>query len=250
MSIRITEPQRHIVLVTIDNEGRRNALTRAMFEELALLWPRLEASAARCVVVTGQGGKAFCSGADLSIDWTLDPNLDDLVDRALLKTQTFTKPLVAAINGHAVAGGLELILSCDIRIAARDVKLGFPEVQWGIFPSGGGALKLEAQIGYTWARDLLLTGRLITADEANAIGLVGQVVTSQDVLATAMQRAESIARNSPTAVAAVKRFLSQRSARALAEDVPDEEREARNVRASSDRVKGIEAFLNRRPPPY
>ncbi|WMT75952.1 enoyl-CoA hydratase/isomerase family protein [Bradyrhizobium sp. Ash2021] len=250
MSISVTEPQRHIVLVTIENEGRRNALTRAMFEELALLWPRLEASTARCVVVTGQGSKAFCSGAGLSIDWTLDPNLDDLVDRALLKTQTFTKPLVAAINGHAVAGGLEFVLSCDIRIAARGAKLGFPEVQWGIFPSGGGALKLEGQIGYTWARDLLLTGRLITADEANTIGLVGQVVVAQDVRATAMQRAESIARNSPTAVAAVKRFLSRRSARALAEDVPDEEREARNVRASSDRVKGVEAFLNRRPPPY
>jgi enoyl-CoA hydratase/carnithine racemase len=250
MPISVTEPQRHIVLVTIDNEARRNALTRAMFEELALLWPRLEASSARCVVVTGQGGKAFCSGADLSADWIVDPDLDDLVDRALLKTQTFTKPLVAAINGHAVAGGLELVLSCDIRIVARGAKLGFPEVQWGIFPSGGGALKLERQIGYTWARDLLLTGRLITADEAAMIGLVGSVVAAQDVLATAMQRAESIAGNSPTAVEAVKRFLSRSSARALAEDVADEEHEARNVRASPDRTKGIEAFLSRRLPLY
>jgi enoyl-CoA hydratase/carnithine racemase len=250
MPIRVTEPQRHIVLITIDNEERRNGLTRAMFEELALLWPRLEASAARCIVITGQGSKAFCSGADLSIDWASDSNLDDLVDRALLKTQIFAKPLIAAINGHAVAGGLELVLSCDIRVAARNAKLGFPEVQWGIFPSGGGALKLEGQIGYTWARDLLLTGRLITAEEASGIGLVGEIVQPHDVLVTAMQRAESIAGNSPIAVAAVKRFLSRRSALAFANDVFDEEREARDVRASSDRVTGVKAFLSRGRPIY
>jgi enoyl-CoA hydratase/carnithine racemase len=250
MPIRVTEPQRHIVLITIDNEERRNGLTRAMFEELALLWPRLEASAARCIVITGQGSKAFCSGADLSIDWASDSNLDDLVDRALLKTQIFAKPLIAAINGHAVAGGLELVLSCDIRVAARNAKLGFPEVQWGIFPSGGGALKLEGQIGYTWARDLLLTGRLITAEEASGIGLVGEIVQPHDVVVTAMQRAESIAGNSPIAVAAVKRFLSRRSALAFANDVFDEEREARDVRASSDRVTGVKAFLSRGRPIY
>jgi enoyl-CoA hydratase/carnithine racemase len=250
MPIRVTEPQQHIVLITIDNEERRNGLTRAMFEELALLWPRLEASGARCIVVTGQGSKAFCSGADLSTDWTSDPNLDALVDRALLKTQFLTKPLVAAINGHAVAGGLELILSCDIRIAAWGAKLGFPEVQWGIFPSGGGALKLEGQIGYTWARDLLLSGRLITSEEASMIGLVGEVVPPHDVLVTAMQRAEKIAENSPIAVTAVKRFLSRRFAQAFANDVSDEEREARDVRASPDRVKGVKAFLSRGRPNY
>jgi enoyl-CoA hydratase len=250
MPIHVTEPQRHIVLVTIDNKARRNGLTRAMFEELALLWPRLEASAARCIIVTGQGSEAFCSGADLSIDWTSDSDLDDLVDRALLKTKIFTKPLVAAINGHAVAGGLELVLSCDIRIAASGAKFGFPEVRWGIFPSGGGALKLEKQIGYTWARDLLLTGRLITAEEASGIGLVGEVVEPQDVLAIAMQRAERIAGNSPIAVTAVKRFLSRRCAQAFANNVSDEEREARDVRASSDRIKGVKAFLSRSRPIY
>jgi enoyl-CoA hydratase len=250
MPIRLTEPRPHIVVPTIDNEGRRNALTREMFEELAALWPVLDASAARCIVVTGAGDVAFCSGADLSVDWSSDPDLDTLVDHALLKTQTFTKPIVAAVNGHAVAGGLELILSCDIRIAAQDARFGFPEVRWGIFPSGGGALKLESQIGYTWARDLLLTGRLITADEAQAIGLVGQVVPSGDVLDTAMQRAASIAANSPVAVTAVKRFLSQRAARVFAAVALEEDREAQHVRASSDRLEGIEAFLKRRPPDY
>ncbi len=236
--------------MTIENAARRNALTRAMFEELAVLWPRLDASAARCIVVTGHGGTAFCPGADLSIDWSSDPELDALVDRALLKTQVFTKPIVAAINGHAVAGGLELILSCDIRVAGTNAKLGFAEVRWGIFPSGGGALKLESQIGYTWAHDLLLTGRLITAAEAQAIGLVGEVVAPEEVFATAMQRATSIAANSPISVTAVKRFLSQRAAHAFAEAAQAEGHEATTVRASPDRVKGIEAFLNRRPSPY
>lgn len=250
MPIRVTEPRAHIVLVTIDNAPRRNALTRDMFEELAGLWPRLDASTARCVVLAGQGGHAFCSGADLSLDWTCDPDLDDLVDRALLKTQVFGKPLVAAINGHAVAGGLELVLSCDIRIAAREAKLGFPEVRWGIFPSGGGALKLERQIGYTWARDLLLTGRLIAADEARMIGLVGEVVGAPDVVSVAMRRAEAIAGNSPAAVAALKGFLSRRAARALAPDVDDEIREAERVRASADRAEGVAAFLGKRPARY
>jgi enoyl-CoA hydratase/carnithine racemase len=123
-------------------------------------------------------------------------------------------------------------------------------VQWGIFPSGGGALKLEGQIGYTWARDLLLSGRLITSKEASMIGLVGEVVQPHDVLVTAMQRAEKIAENSPIAVTAVKRFLSHRFAQAFANDVFDEEREARDVRGSSDRVKGVKAFLSRSRPNY
>lgn len=202
------------------------------------------------MVLAGQGGRAFCSGAELSVDWTLDPDLDDLVDRALLKTRVFGKPLVAAITGDAVAGGLELVLSCDIRIAAREARLGFPEVRWGIFPSGGGALKLERQIGYTWARDLLLTGRLVSAEEARAIGLVGEVAGAPDVLAAAMRRAEAIAGNSPVAVGAVKGFLSRRSARGLAADLDDEIREARRVRASADRAEGIAAFLGKRPPDY
>ena len=136
------------------------------------------------------------------------------------------------------------------RIAVPDAKLGFPEVRWGIFPSGGGALKLERQIGFTWARDLLLTGRLISAAEAQAVGLVGQVVAPGEVLTAALQRAESIVTNSPVAVTAVKRFLANRAARDFAADTADEDREAKAVRASRDRLEGIEAFLNRRAPLY
>ncbi len=122
----------------------------------------------RAIVVTGAGDRAFCAGADLTANVTDHPGFADLVARALLKTDLMATPLIAAINGHCLAGGLELALAADIRIASRAAKFGLPEVKWGLIPSAGGTMKLVDQIGYAAAMDLLLTGRLIDGGRGRA----------------------------------------------------------------------------------
>lgn len=249
MTITIEALDGGIALVTLRNPARRNALDENMFRDLAAIWPRLEHCAnTRCVVVTGEG-EAFCSGADLSADLTSLPEIDALIDQALLKTHNFTKPVVAAIRGACVAGGFELALSCDIRLCSDDARLGLPEARWGIFPAGGGVLKLAAQIGQARASELLLTGRLFDAQEARAIGLVTTVVPAAMLLDRAVETARTIAANSPSAVNAIKRYLNAASTiapdlRALEQALTDQ------VRQSADAREGSAAFLQKRAPDY
>ena len=180
-----------------------------MLEGLAELWPRVASDrSVRAIVLTGAGDDAFCAGADLSANMIERPGFDDLVEKALLKTTLMPKPLIAAINGHCIAGGLELALAADIRIAREDAKLGLPEVRWGLIPSAGGTMKLADQIGYAAAMDLLLTARLIDGREAERIGLVTMACPAADVRPVAFARAEMVAANSPVAVSAAKRLAS------------------------------------------
>lgn len=145
MEIRVERPEPHIALVTIANEPRRNAMTRAMLADLAELWDRLDRDEdCRAVVLTGAGDRAFSSGADLSGDLSASPETAAIVSRALLKNTPFTKPIVAAVNGDCIAGGVELLLSTDIRAAAPEARFGLPEVRWSIYPFGGATVKLDA----------------------------------------------------------------------------------------------------------
>lgn len=236
--------------VVIANSTRRNALDLAMFEGLAAAWPDLAANPdVRAVLIQGEGD-AFCSGADLSSHLDRRDGIDDLIDAAFLKTAFFPKPVVAAIVGPCVAGGLEIALSADVRIAATDAILGFTEVCWGIVPSGGGAIKLADQIGYAKAMDLLLSGRLISGEEAGQIGLVSQVCPADQVHAVARQRAELIAANSQMAVQAVKYSIGSRRAE-FYRSIEEEERRLVNiVRQSGHPETGKAAFLKKKTPNY
>jgi enoyl-CoA hydratase/carnithine racemase len=251
MEIRAEPRDRHIVLVTIANEPRRNAMTRAMLAELAQLWDRLDADPdCRCVVVTGAGDKAFSSGADLAGDLGAGPETAAIVSRALLKNTPFSKPIVAAVNGDCVAGGVELLLSTDIRGAAPEARFGLPEVRWSIYPFGGATVKLAQQIGHVHAMDLLLTGRLVDAAFAARVGLVNQVVERERLLPWAFATAAMIAANSPTAVQAVRSQISgaiadyAQSREALEQALGD------RVRASPHFAEGVAAFLAKRRPDY
>src|SRR5690242_21493634 len=206
MEIRIETRERHIVVVTIANEPRRNAMTRAMMADLAALWDRLDGDAeCRGVVLTGAGDKAFSSGADLGGDLGASPELARTVNRALLKDTPFSKPMVAAVNGDCVGGGLELLLSTDIRAAVPEARFGLPEIRWSIYPFGGATVKLTHQIGHVHAMDLLLTGRLVDAAFAARVGLVNQVIARELLMPWAFETAALIAANSPSAVQAVDR---------------------------------------------
>jgi enoyl-CoA hydratase/carnithine racemase len=250
MPLRAEPHGPHVVVVTLDNQPRRNAMSRAMMTELGELWARLEHEPCRCIVLTGAGDRAFTSGADVSGDLSADATIARTVNDALLKTRPYTKPIVAAVNGDCVAGGLELLLSTDIRIAAAHARFGLPEVRWSIYPFGGATVKLVQQIGYVHAMELLLTAKLIDAAEAARIGLVNRVVPAADVLTAALGIAETIATNSPSAVQAVKQQISTtiavhtQSREALDQALGDQ------VRASAHFHEGVRAFLEKRTPDY
>ncbi|MBV9828822.1 MAG: enoyl-CoA hydratase/isomerase family protein [Alphaproteobacteria bacterium] len=251
MEIRVEQRERHLVVVTIVNEARRNAMTRAMMADLAGLWDRLDGDAAcRCVVLTGSGERAFSSGADLGGDLSASAEMAAVINRALLKDTPFSKPIVAAVNGDCVAGGVELLLSTDIRAAVPEARFGLPEVKWGIYPFGGATVKLAQQVGHVHAMDLLLTGRFIEADEAARINLVNRVVARDQLMPWALETATAIAANSPTAVQAVRQQTSSaiadyaRSREALEQQLGD------RVRHSDHFKEGIEAFLAKRTPDY
>lgn len=251
MPILLTNPEAGIALVTVSNPTRRNALGPEEFQALARGWDTLSADAhLRCVVVTGSGDRAFCSGAQLDADFSQVPDVDEMIDRALLKTRVFAPPMVAAVNGHCVAGGFELMLCSDIRIASATARLGLPEVHWGIVPTGGAAMKLVEQIGHARAMQLLLSGELISAEQALQFGILNEVVEPGEVLPRAMHVARTIARNSPIAVRHTKRLaLAGRQELWLARE-PDERGSAATVRASDDRVAGTRAFLSKQDPVY
>ena len=250
MEIRVREHGPHVVIVTIDNEPRRNAMSRAMMADLAQVWDRLEQGPCRCIVLTGAGERAFSSGADMSGDLAADVELARVVNHALLKHRPYTRPIVAAVNGDCVAGGVELLLSTDIRAAAPHARFGLPEVRWSIYPFGGATVKLVQQIGHVHAMELLLTGALITAEEAARIGLVNRVLPAEALMAWALETAETIAANSPSAVQAVKEQISATvAAHALTREALDQALGDR-VRASPHFKEGVSAFLEKRKPNY
>ena len=174
----------------------------------------------------------------------------DIHWRALLRHDRLKKPLVAAVEGTAVAGGTEILQGTDIRIAGKSAKLGVAEARWGLFPLGGSTVRLRRQIPYTLAMDLLLTGRHITADEALRIGLIGRVVADGQALAEAREVAEQIAANGPLAVQAIKRSVIE------TEGLPEKEALAKELEigwpilATEDAKEGPRAFAEKRKPVF
>jgi len=250
MPLLVDRPVPHVTLITIDNPARRNAMSRQMMAELADLWDELNVSDCRCVVLTGSGDRAFCAGADLGGDLSAEADTANTVNRALLKNQVFTRPVIAAVNGACAGGGVELLLSTDIRFAATHARFGLPEVCWSIYPFGGATVKLVQQIGYVRAMDLLLTGRLVDAAFAERIGLVNEIVDAPRVLTRALETAELIAANSPSAVQAVKQQISATAAaQNLTREALDQELGDR-VRAGPHFAEGVSAFLDKRRPDY
>lgn len=251
MPLLVREAAPHVVLITIDNQAKRNAMPREMLTELAGVWDRLATDdTCRAVVITGAGEKGFCAGADIGGDLSANPAMAVTINRSLLKTSVFPKPIIAAVNGDCAGGGVELLLATDIRAAAPHARFGLPEVRFAIYPFGGATVKLVQQIGYVHAMDLILTGRLVGAEAAARLGLVNEVVPAAGLLDWALDKARTIASNSPAAVQAVKTQISStiaehaRSREALEQELGDK------VRASADFKEGVAAFLEKRKPHY
>src|SRR5438093_6280241 len=183
-------------------------------------------------------------------DLSAAPETARVVSHALLKHHVFSKPIVAAVNGDCVGGGVELLLSTDIRAAVPHARFGLPEVRWSIYPFGGATVKLVQQIGYVHAMELLLTAKLVAAAEAARIGLVNRVVAPDLLMPWALETAETIAACSPSAVQAVKQQISATIAEHAPAREPLEQELGERVRASAHFREGVAAFREKRRPRY
>lgn len=250
MPIRYEVPEPHIALVTIDRPEARNALDPEGFHDLAEAWRRIEADESIwAAVVTGAGDRAFCAGADLksSVGGGVDR---ETTATALLKDFPLSKVLVAAVNGYCIAGGLEVLLGTDIRLAVPEAEFGLQEVRWAIFPFGGGALKLPRQIPYAKAMEMLLLGNRISADEALTYGLINRVVPRGRLLDEATETAIALTRNGPLSIQAIKRTVHATFGLPGERDLATELEQAMKVFVSEDAREGPLAFAQKRQPEY
>lgn len=240
---------------TIDGEKRRNAISRAALGEFEERVARVsQGHATRAVILTGAGERAFCAGADLKeragmSEAEVRAFLAQL-GRVLRAMESSDCVFIAAINGAALGGGTELALACDFRVAAPTAELGLTEVQLGIIPGGGGTQRLPRLVGPARAKDLILTGRRINAAEALAIGLVQRLAPEGRLLEVAHGLAEQVGANAPLAVAAAKHAIDEGLALGLEEALALEQRQYEKVLASEDRLEGLAAFAEKRPPRF
>src|SRR5580692_8243854 len=233
----------------------RNALTAPMMAVMRQAWDMADSDPdIRVCVLTGAGG-AFCAGADLKAMAASHPgasmrDLDLSVIDALLKGRRLTKPLIAAVEGPAIAGGTEILQACDIRVAGESARFGVSEARWGLFPLGGSAVRLPRQIPYTLAADLLLTGRHIRAAEALSMGLIGHVVPDGQALAKALEIAALIAANGPVAVRGILAAIRETEGMAENDAFAIEAKIGAAVFASDDAREGPRAFTEKRRPQF
>src|SRR6266513_3825662 len=208
----LIERRGHVLIVTMNRPEARNALTGQMMALMRQAWDQVDGDPGiRVCVLTGAGG-AFCAGADLkemsrAHPGDRDGDWDASVIEPLLKGRRLAKPLIAAVEGPAVAGGTEILQATDIRIAGESARFGVSEVRWGLYPLGGSVVRLRRQIPYAVAADLLLTGRHVRAPEAKEIGLISEVVPDGTALDRALEVAGAVAANGPVAVRAVLQAL-------------------------------------------
>ncbi|MDT7785921.1 MAG: enoyl-CoA hydratase [Pseudonocardiales bacterium] len=245
----------NVLVVTMNRPEVRNALSGPMMAIMREAWDRVDNDPdVRVCILTGAGG-SFCAGADLKAMTTNHPSESDgkfdfSVIEPLLKGRRLTKPLIAAVEGPAVAGGTEILQATDIRVAGESARFGVSEARWGLFPLGGSAVRLPRQIPYTVAADLLLTGRHIKAPEAKEIGLIGHVVPDGQALEKAMELAGLITANGPLAVRAILRTMRETEAMHENKAFEVDARLGMEVFRSEDAKEGPRAFAAKRKPEF
>src|SRR5580704_15226660 len=240
-----------IAIITLNRPEKRNAISYELIDDLIRALDEVNGSSARILILTGTG-KAFCSGMDLDnlkalIGRTSEQNIDDSRTMASLfrSLYEFPKPTIAAVNGAAIAGGTGLALLCDFTLAVPEAKFGYTEVRIGFVPAIVSTFLLR-QVGEKIARDLLLTGRLFDAAEAQRIGLVNEVVPADHLMARAHALAALLMENSPASLRYTKRLLSTAARAEVDAQIEGAIQENAAVRSTPDFREGISAFLEKR----
>ncbi len=247
-----------VALITLNRPERMNTLGGSMKSDLQRAFFELARNdaAVRVVVITGSGDRAFCAGADIKErvgnvlplpDYHLKQKATHELFRAI---ETFEKPVIAAINGVALGGGLEIALCADIRIAASHAKLGLPEAKIGALPAAGGTQRLPRLVGVGWAKQLMLSCDHITAVHALRIGLVNEVTTPEQLLPTTLALAARIAANAPLSLRYIKQAIDLGLQTGIEAGLEYERFAAAIVVSSEDRKEGMQAFLEKRKPQF
>jgi E-phenylitaconyl-CoA hydratase len=252
----IVEVEDHVATITLNRPEAMNSIDPEMRAKLKDLWQRIhEDESIRVAILTGAGEKAFCTGSDLKK--TMPPKesyaqktFGEPDSNHLLAGMSTDKPLICAVNGFAMGGGLEIALACDIRIASETAQFALSEVRVGSIPGAGGTQRLPRSIGESDAMLMLLTGDRIDAAEALRVGLVSKVVPADQLLSTAQAIARRIAQNAPLSVRAVKRLVQQGRDMPLQRAMETENYVWGILRDTEDRIEGRRAFQEKRQPVY
>ena len=255
------ERRGRVRLITIDRPDKMNALDFAAHEELTARFREFASDAeAQVAVLTGAGPKAFCAGADLKTytmpfartplpefrrRYTDGPGLGGIT-----RGVEVHKPIVAAINGYAVSGGLELALACDIRFCSPNAEFGFQDVRWGFHPCDGGTVRLPMIVGLGHAMELILSGERIGAEHAYRIGLVNRIYPQDKLLDETLAFAERLARCAPLAQQFAKQVVLEAYGRSLADALKLESRSFRDLAETEDLAEGTAAFREKREPAF
>jgi enoyl-CoA hydratase/carnithine racemase len=246
----------HLLLVTLNRPDSLNALNTQMGCDLLDLWTRLTADAGklRCAVLTGSGSRAFCAGADLkerdgmTVDaWRVQ---HEGFERAFVALVDCPLPVIAAMNGHAFGGGLELALCCDFIYAARGARLALPEVSRGLMPGGMGTQNLGRAVGERRAKEMVLSGQPVSAEEASAFGLVNRVCEADKLLEEALATAQAIADNAPLSVRQAKKSIHYGLDMDLLTGYRFEIEAYNRLIDTEDRREGVRAFVEKRKPDF
>lgn len=266
MPVRVALPSEHphVAVVTLDRPERANSLDPEMLCDLAGAWQRVaDDDEVRCIVLTGGGDRVFCSGMDMKTTIPVSQALarGEKVDerafeglrnaqKALLAGFDLGKPLITAINGHARAGGFDLMLASEIRYAVPEATFALEEVALGLYPTGNATVVLPRQIGWVHAHDLLLTARPIDAERALAIGLVNELVPPDQLLSRALETADVIAANAPLAVQTTRRGVRELLSMPLDQAWEQQEQIGKPLRRTEDAKEAQRAFVEKRRPVF
>ncbi len=257
----LEEKRGHVFLLTMNRPASRNAISPEMACRLSDALERFGSDDnLRVLVLTGAGDKAFCSGGDLGLmlplltgarvpdtDWDHRLLADQsIMDRAALRHVQIDKPIISAINGVCMAGGMETMLATDIRIASETAIFGLPEAKLGLIPFAGSLVRLPRQLPQAIAMEMLLTGDSIDVNRAQVLGLVNQVVPQCDVLPMALKMAEKIARNGPVAIQQIIKTVRLASGASLEDGFTLEDEAKSIVMQTDDAREGPKAFMEKR----
>ena len=264
MPVRLERPadHPHVALVTLDRPEKANSLDLEMLRQLAGAWREIaEDDGVRCAIVTGAGDRVFCAGMDMAStipvsqrfargERVAEDEFEGLrsVATALLAGFDLRTPLVCAINGHARAGGFDMMLASEIRFAVPHATFALEEVALGLYPTGNATVRLPQQVGWVHAQEIMLTARPFAADHAERIGIVNRVVAPDELLATAFETADAIAGNAPIAVRETRRGTREILGLSLDEAYVRQEEIGRELRKTEDAREAQRAFVEKRSP--
>ena len=250
-TLLLDSPESGVLHITLNRPEVRNALNTQMAKDLASVFQSIDTdSKLRAVILSGSGDKAFCAGADLkernSMDMTAWKEQHLHFEAAIDGIESLGTPVIAAVNGVAFGGGLEIILACDFAYSIEESRFSFSEVKLGIIPGLGGMYRLKQLVGPARAKELVCSGEIFTAKEAASWGIFNSLVDPAKLLTEAVAKAKQVADCAPLAVAAAKEAIDTASGKDIASWTNDEHRLYYSLVESEDRLEGISAFNEKR----